>query len=210
MSDFTSMWRLKIKLTALVFMFILVNANVRAQQWPFELWHDGKIILENGDTLKGLVKYDFQQDLVQYNLDDKRTEAFSARKVLYFEIFDNTVKKYRQIFALPYTNATGYRAPVFFELLEEGKMTLLAREVLEYRNYTSPYYVSSFTRQVLVNKYFFLDQKGNITEFTGNKTDLLNLMGQKSDDVEKYIKANRLKYDDKYDFARIVAYYNSI
>jgi hypothetical protein len=198
------------RLIALVLLFAVLNLKVSAQQWPFELWHEGKIILESGDTLRGLVKYDFQQDLVQYNFEDKRTEAFSARKVLFFEIFDNTVKKYRQIFALPFTNATGYRAPVFFELLEEGKMTLLSREVLEYRNYTSPYYIGSFTRQVLVNKYFLLDQKGNITEFTGNKSDLLNMMGKKSDDVEKYIKANKLKYDDKYDFARIVAYYNSI
>jgi hypothetical protein len=188
----------------------LANLKVSAQQWPFELWHEGKIILESGDTLRGLVKYDFSQDLVQYNFEDKRTEAFSARKVLFFEIFDNTVRKYRQIFALPFTNSTGYRAPVFFELLEEGKMTLLSREVLEYRNYTSPYYVGSFTRQVLVNKYFFLDQKGNITEFAGSKSDLLDLMGKKSEDVEKYIKANRLRFEDKYDFARIVAYYNSI
>jgi hypothetical protein len=198
------------RLIAFVLLFTLIHLKVGAQQWPFELWHEGKIILENGDTLRGLVKYDFQQDLVQYNFEDKRTEAFSARKVLFFEIFDNSVKKYRQIFALPFTNSTGYRAPVFFELLEEGKMTLLSREVLEYRNYTSPYYIGSFTRQVLVNKYFFLDQKGNITEFTGGKSDLLDLMGKKSDDVEKYIKANRLKYEDKYDFARIVAYYNSI
>ena len=210
MSDFAVITRLSRKLIALAILLALANLKVSAQQWPFELWHEGKIVLESGDTLRGLVKYDFQQDLVQYTPDDKKTEAFSARKVLFFEIFDNTVKKYRQIFALPFTNSTGYRAPVFFELLEEGKMTLLSREVLEYRNYTSPYYVGSFTRQVLVNKYFFLDQKGNITEFTGNKSDLLNLMGKKSDDVEKYIKANRLKYDDKYDFARIVAYYNSI
>ena len=198
------------RLFALTFFFTLAHSNLQAQQWPFELWHEGKIILESGDTLRGLIKYDFAQDLVQYNFDDKRTEAFSARKVLYFEIFDNTVRKYRQIFALPYTNSSGYRAPVFFELLEEGKMTLLSRELLEYRSNTSPYYLGSFTRQVLVNKYFFLDEKGNITEFTGNKSDLLNLMGKKSDDVEKYIKTNKLKYDDKYDFARIVAYYNSI
>jgi len=160
--------------------------------------------------LRGLIKYDLQQDLIQYNLSDKRTEAFSARKILFFEIFDTSVHKYRQFFALPYTTGTSYRAPVFFELLEEGKMTLLSRESLEYRTYNSPYYMGAYSRQVLVNKYFFLDADGNITEFTGNKSDLLNLMGKKSNEVEKYIKANKLKYDDKYDFARIVAYYNSI
>lgn len=194
----------------LLFFLLIMVRQGSAQNWPSELWHDGKIVLANGDTLRGLIKYDLQQDLVQYTLEDKRTEAFSARKIMFFEIFDETVRQYRQFFALPYTTTTGYRAPVFFELLADGKLTLLSRESLEYRTYNSPYYLGGYSRQMLVYKFYFLDEKGNIIEFNGNKTDLLNLMGRKSDDVEKYIKEHKLKVDDKYDFARIVAYYNSI
>ena len=192
-----------------VLLFFL-SVTVVAQQFPSDLWHEGKIILLEGDTLKGNIKYDLQQDLVQYGMADQRTTAFSARKVLFFEIFDTSVRKYRQFFALPFTTTSGYKAPVFFELLEEGKMTLLSRESVEYRTYSSPYYMGSYSRLVLVYKYYFLDEKGNISEFTGNKNDLLDLMNKKSDEVEKYIKANKLKFDDKYDFARIVAYYNSL
>ncbi|MFZ6010583.1 MAG: hypothetical protein ACOYXT_09565, partial [Bacteroidota bacterium] len=130
--------------------------------------------------------------------------------VLFFEIFDSSVHKYRQFYALPFATASGYRAPVFFELLEEGKMTLLTREALEYKTYNSPYYIGSYSRLVLVNKYFFMQENGDIEEFTGNKNDLLNLMGKKSEEVEKYIKSHRLRFDDKYDLARIVAYYNSL
>lgn len=199
---------------AWVIGFLLLSAcftSASAQQWPFELWHEGKIVLLEGDTLKGLVKYDLQQDLVQYSINDKKTEAFTARKVLFFEIFDQTVRRYRQFFALPFTTPSQYKAPVFFELLEEGKMTLLARESLEYRTYNSMYYMgAAYSRQVLVYKYFFLGETGEIVEFNGNKNDLLDLMGKKSEDVEKYVKANRLKYDDKYDLAKIVAYYNSL
>lgn len=191
-------------------LFFFLSFSVVAQQFPSDLWHEGKIILLEGDTLKGNIKYDLQQDLVQYGVADQRTTAFSARKVLFFEIFDTSVRKYRQFFALPFTTTSGYRAPVFFELLEEGKMTLLSRESVEYRTYSSPYYMGSYSRLVLVYKYYFLDEKGNITEFTGNKNDLLNLMNKKSEEVEKYIKANKLRYDDKYDFAKIVAYYNSL
>jgi hypothetical protein len=181
-----------------------------AQQFPSDLWHEGKIVLVEGDTLRGSIKYDLQQDLVQYGVANERTTAFSARKVLFFEIFDTSARKYRQFFALPFTTTAGYKAPVFFELLEEGKMTLLSRESVEYRTYNSPYYMGSYSRLVLVYKFFFLDEKGNISEFTGNKNDLLNLMNKKSDEVEKYMKANKLRYEDKYDFARIVAYYNSL
>ena len=182
----------------------------QAQQWPFEYWHDGKIVLLSGDTLKGPVKYDLTQDLLQFSRGLNKTEAYSARKVLFFEIFDVTAKRYRQFFALPYESTPGYHAPVFFELLTEGNLTLLAREGLEIRSYTNPYYYGSYSRQELVYKYFFLDEKGNITEFKGNKNDLLDLMGKKSETVEKYIKVNRLKFEDKSDFARIVAYYNSL
>ena len=193
-----------------VILFFFLSFSVVAQQFPSDLWHEGKIILLEGDTLKGNIKYDLQQDLVQYGMADQRTTAFSARKVLFFEIFDTSVRKYRQFFALPFTTTSGYRAPVFFELLEEGKMTLLSRESVEYRTYSSPYYMGSYSRLVLVYKYYFLDEKGNISEFTGNKNDLLDLMNKKSEEVEKYIKANKLRFDDKYDFAKIVAYYNSL
>lgn len=191
-------------------LFFFLALHVEAQQFPSDLWHDGKIVLLEGDTLRGNVKYDLQQDLVQYNVANQRTTAFSARKVLFFEIFDTSIRRYRQFFALPFSTTAGYKAPVFFELLEEGKMTLLSRESVEYRTYNSPYYMGSYSRLVLVYKYFFLDESGNISEFTGNKNDLLNLMNKKSEEVEKYIKANKLRYDDKYDFARIVAYYNSL
>lgn len=191
-------------------LFFLLAFSVGAQTFPSDLWHEGKIVLLEGDTLRGSIKYDLQQDLVQYAVANERTVAYSSRKVLFFEIYDNTIRRYRLFFALPFSTTAGYKAPVFFELLEEGKMTLLSRESVEYRTYNSPYYMGSYSRLVLVFKYFFLDENGNITQFEGNKNDLLNLMNKKSDEVEKYIKANRLRYDDKYDFARIVAYYNSL
>lgn len=189
---------------------VCLQQDAWAQRWPFEFWHEGKIVLLEGDTLKGQVKYDLQQDLLQFNWRGQKVEAYSARKVLFFEIFDNTVHRYRQFFALPYNTPQGYRAPVFFELLEEGKMTLLAREALEYRNEYSPYYVGSVSRLELVYKYFFMEEDGTITAFTGTKNDLLDLMGKRADEVDKYIKSNRLRYDDKYDFTKIVAYYNSL
>jgi hypothetical protein len=188
----------------------LLPFTIHAQKWPFELWHEGKIVLTEGDTLRGFVKYDLQQDLVQYSLDDKRVEAFTAKRILFFEIFDASVHKHRSFYALPYNINPGYSAPIFFELLQEGKMTLLSREALEMRSYNSPYYVGSYSRMVLVNKFFFLDEKGGISSFTGNKRDLLDLMGKKADEVDKYIKANRLDYENKYDFAKIVEYYNSL
>jgi hypothetical protein len=193
--------------------FCFFSVVTHAQEWPSDFWHDGKIILETGDTLKGLVKYDLQQDVLQYKRNDRQAsgEAYSSRKVLSFEIFDGVSRKYRIFFALPFSNSGGYKTPVFFELLEEGKMTLLTREQLEYRTYSSPYYFGgSYSRLVLVYRFFFLDEKGNITEFLGKKNDLLARMGNKAEEVEKFMRVNRLDITDRNEMTRIVDYYNSL
>lgn len=189
---------------------VLVTHFSMAQTWPFELWHEGKIVLAEGDTLKGMVKYDLQQDLVQYTYNDSQPEVYTARKILFFEIFDEMVHRYRRFFTLPFSTSQGYKAPIFFELLEEGKMTLLCREFLEYKNQSSMY--MNYSRLVLSHKYFFLHENGEIEEFTGvRKSDLLDRMDKKkSDQVEKYIKLNRLRIEDKQDLTRIVDYYNSL
>jgi hypothetical protein len=193
----------------IIFLFCVTPLILHAQQWAFELWHDGKIVLESRDTLKGLVKYDLQQDLIQYNSQRGSIEAFTARKVLFFEIFDKTVGLYRQFFSIPYSATGGYRTPVFFELLEEGKMTLLTREALEYRTSSSPYYLGSTSRVVMTYKYYMLNDAGIITEFIGKKSDLLKLMGKYAGSVEDYMRENKLDVEDRNDIVKIIAYYNS-
>lgn len=182
----------------------------KKSQWPSELWHDGKLVLVDGDTLKGLLKYDFQQNLIQYVIDNKTAEVYTARKVLFVEIFDETAHRYRKFFVLPYLNESNYKTPMFFELLEEGKMTLLSRDLLEYKTYNTYYAYGGITRLIETSYYYFLKEDGTIEDFRGNKNDLVAMMGKQRKNVEKYIKSNRLDVDDKYDVAKIVAYYNSL
>src|SRR5688572_32308264 len=98
------------KLLAATCFLFAVSAVTAQRHWPSELWHDGKIVTVDGDTLKGLLKYDFGQNLVQYVVNNKQAEIYTARKVLFFEIFDETAHKYRRFFVLPYTSTANYKA----------------------------------------------------------------------------------------------------
>ena len=193
----------------LLFFLLVLPLGGSAQKFPFEFWHEGKIVLETSDTLKGLVKYNMQEDLVQLQ-ENNKLDTYTSRKVVYFEIFDVTTKRYRQFYSLPYAVTGQYRAPVFFELLEEGKMTLLAREALETRTYSSFYYYGTHSQLVLVDKYFLMKEDGTIVSFTGKKNDLIELMGAKGDAVAKFAKENKLDFDKKYDVAQMVEHYNSL
>lgn len=199
---------MKAKITLVLYLIVGLGTSL-AQQFAFEYWHEGKVILDTGDTLRGAVKYDMQNDLLQFQADEKN-QSFTARKVLFYEIFDVTSKQYRKFFSLPYSVSNGYKAPVFFELLAEGKITLLCREALEYRSYSSSFYsYGSNTRLVLVYKYFLLQDDGNIVEYNGKKNDWLDVMDKRSDDVQRYAKANKLSFDDKNELVKILTYYNS-
>lgn len=193
-----------------VLLVLCLSGAVHAQHFPFEYWHEGKIVLEGGDTLKGNIKYDLQNDLIQFSVGNK-LESYTARKLSYFEIFDQTVKKYRQFYAIPYAVSGAYKAPVLFELLTEGKMTLLCRESVEYRSYSNSFYSYGMsTRLVLVYHYFLLNENGSIDTFDGKRADLLKLMGDKSNQVEKFIRSNKLDLSDRNEFVQIVHYYNSL
>jgi hypothetical protein len=193
----------------MLFFLTPIVLSAQQQQFAADLWHPGKIVLEGGDTLKGQLKYNLQNDVVQLQ-SHGRLETYTPRKIVFFEIFDQTVKRYRGFYSLPYTNAGQYKAPVFFELMEEGKMTLLCRESMEYKTYSSNYYYGSYTRLVLVNKFFFLKEDGSIVPFTGNKNDLLELMGTNGDNVKKYARQKKLNFDNKYGFGAMVNYYNTL
>ena len=199
---------MKTKIILILFLSNVCHA-VLAQQFAFEYWHEGRVVLDTGDTLKGLLKYNMQTDLLQQQKDNSN-QSFSARNALFFEIFDTTIKQYRQFYSLPYAAIGGYKAPVFFELLTEGKITLLSREALEYKTYSNSfYYYGTNTRLVLVYKYFLLQENGDIVEFIGKKNYWLDLMNKRADDVQDYARKNRLDYTDKSELVRIVSYYNS-
>jgi len=181
-----------------------------SQEFPFDYWHEGKAVLESGDTIRGKIKYDPQNDIIQVEAGSK-FESYTSRKVLFYEIFDTKLNNYRQFVALPYSASGGYRTPVFFELLSEGKITLLSREYLEYRNTNSGfYYYGNVSRLVLVYRYFLLTDKGNVVPVNSKKADFLELMDDHADEVRRYIKSNRLNLERKSDIGRAIAYYNQL
>ena len=53
-------------------------------------------------------------------------------------------------------------------------------------------------------------ENGEIEEYRGKKNDWYDLMRGKEEEVQKYVKANRLDMDDKYELASARNYYNSL
>lgn len=195
-------------------LLTILSFFAKAQEFPSEIWHEGMLVLVSEDTLTGKIKYDLEHDLVQVETS-KKTYTYSAQKVFYFQIFDKTVDAYRQFYALPYALVNRYVTPVIFEVIVEGKLTLLCREAIvmktEHDNNPYPYgNRMSYNREVLEYTYYFLDDKGNITKYTMKKRDLLRILKLREDKVSQFMKVNHLRPDKRLDLIRIIAFYNGI
>ena len=194
-------------------LVIVFTAGASAQDFPSEMMHEGKVVLINGDTLKGKLKYDFENDLIQIILNGT-IQTFSSRKIHFFQIYDETVDMFRNFYSIPYEVQPNYEIPLIFEVLYEGQLSLLAREQIVTE--TVPQYSYAYrssvnmTRTRLSYDFYFLDQKGNFTKYDLKKPQLFELMSRKEPQIKSYIKKNKLKTDSRRDLVRITAYYNAL
>ena len=49
-------------------------------QFSNEVWHDGFLVTTDDDTLKGLIKYDMDANIVQLIINDQKVMTFSSHK----------------------------------------------------------------------------------------------------------------------------------
>lgn len=193
-------------------IFLFLAALASAQQFSSEVFHEGFMVTTEKDTIRGELKYDLETNVLTVVYLGK-TKSFSSHNVFYFEIFDQIQNNYRQFYSIPHRVNIDYKIPVFFELVYEGKLSLMAREriVNQAVSSSSAYWGGgASTRLVIQYSYYFMDDKGKITYFSGRKKDLLFFMNRKQSDVKAFIKKNKLNTDKMADLVRITAFYNSI
>ena len=191
--------------------------QAQSQTFPSDLWHSGKVVLMEGDSVIGKLKYDLENNAVQVT-KGQVIETFSSLQVKFFEIFDATFADFRYFYSLPFMTTDGYERPIFFEVLFEGNLTLLAREFImtDTRNDNSWFNGGVggsflFNNQRLDFKYFFVDLKtGEIQDFNKKRSALLSIMDNHSSNVRDYIKGNNLKVDQRSDLVKITSYYNGL
>lgn len=198
--------------TIVIFSFCLISSLSGVAQFSNEVWHDGFLVTTEEDTLKGLIKYDMEANIVQLIVNKSKVRTFSSHKIFYFEIFDKVVKNYRQFYSIPYEVNYNYTIPIIFEVLYEAPLSLLSREAVVQENVpnSSVYWSGTITQDKMMNTFYFLDKKGNIQLYTGKRSELLTIMARKGNDVKNFIKKNNLKTDEVRDLIRITAFYNSI
>lgn len=200
----------------LFFVLIVISCQSSlAQQFSSRMWHSGWLVTIDRDTLRGDIKYDMPSNAVQIMITHQRKKkifTYSSKKVMFFQIFDVNLNNYRQFYSIPYKIRSDFKAPILFEILYEGPLTMMLREriVVDSDPLQSQVYGTSSTIERLEYVFYFIDRKGKITMYQGVKNELYEIFVKHQEKVKEYIKKNKLDIDDMQDLVRITAFYNSL
>ena len=196
--------------TFLTLLFFACSFTASAQQWSRN-WHPGYLVLVSGDTMDGGIRYDIENDAVQIQIDDDRVHSFSGKKVLYFEIQEHPRRSKRRFYSLPYKQRNDFYATRLFEVLYEGRLTLLCRPYMEYLAENAEDGARTGKKKGdPVYEYYFLDKEGEVHLYRPRMGRLLSFMSAKHREVRSYMKEHHLRYDQMRDLVRITAYYNAL
>lgn len=200
-------------------VFLWSTVWVFAQEHSQDVWHEGKVVLRSGDTLKGELKYDLSENILQYKFGN-RIVTLTPKKTTGFIIDDNVLKRERVFAVFGYNPYSTYKPLLFFEILVIGRLSLLARESVyietlpQFDYFTNTTFYS--TRRMVDYAYFFMkkssrkDQDYDIMEYSEKKKQLVQVMGSKEDQVKDFIKENKVAYGTREGLVQVVNYYNSL
>lgn len=208
------------KKTVITLVIVMLSLVSWAQnQFPSQIWHKGNIVLSEGQTISGLVKYDLENNLIQ--LQAETVNTFTASNVESFEIFDETYGGIRKFYSLPYALNGNYEAPTFFEVLTQGdNIALLCREYIATDNrgmnswgggmMMNPMWgPGAFAGYRLAFNYYFF-RNGRLEKYSLKKKDLFSMLPGYDDEISLFMRKNRLEHDKRGDLLRITAYYNEL
>jgi len=100
----------------------------------------------------------------------------------------------------------------FFEILTEGKAILLVRYTIKYleKEKVQPFVDPQPARFDAPKKEYYMTIDGAPAKLITNKKSLLELFGNRKDEMESYISKNKLSVREDDSLKKIVAHFNSL
>jgi hypothetical protein len=163
---------------------------------------DGQITLNTSQTFKAPLRYDIFADQIEYKNETNEIFIVQNPQAIRTVYMDSLQFKYLD--PEEFANMKG-----FYQLLVLGDFSLYKKYQILLKNpeAAGPGKYSLAAMFIpLESKYYIMDTDDNLREITGKK-DLL-LPGKDATELEKYIKANKIKVKEEKDLIRFTEFLN--
>ncbi|MEN8121726.1 MAG: hypothetical protein ABFS35_15350 [Bacteroidota bacterium] len=165
---------------------------------------DSKIYFRKDSVFKIPLRYNVFDQSMEY-MQNNMVYAISNPEIIEKIEMDNWAFIY-------YRNNENIKYNSYYELLVSGKSYLLAKKDIGYREAEPPKpIVESEPAKFFKRKdtyYVVID--GALPALVKNKKVLLEIFKDKEDEIEKFIKKEKISYKKRKDIIRLVEYYNGL
>lgn len=175
-----------------------------------EDWLDGSLIVSGGrkyDTV--LLKLDLLAHELQY-LDNDGNALVATTPVTEIWINDKMARRLHFFNAsfLPAPDGGSVPLKAWLQLLTDGPYLLFKEHSKQISE--SKAYGSGIVEQTISTKFKYYIFAGGKLSYVKKIGEVPDILGNKKDELEKYIKSNRLSGKTEGDYISLISYYNSI
>ncbi len=170
----------------------------------------GTIILKDNRKVEDvMIRYNAYEDALLYQIDKDQVTMLDPPVINGFEYRNNDkVFTYISISILE-----GKRH--FYEVIYEGKSTLVVQhriKLTEKTNNAGSYGASDMQGSAFKQSdiYFLMDATGKSSEVNLTKKSLISALGSHDEELQAFIKKNKLKVKENTDLIRLLEYYDSL
>lgn len=182
--------------------------NVAGDQFLFKDWCDGVIKFTSGRVVTQFkLKFNClkNQLLLQFN-----GSAFAAEsKVREFIMYEKGKGKDSMIFRKGYPAADKATGDTYYQVLFEGKVTLLrliSKNIIEQKEIVN----SSTTRRLEDEELYYLLENGKMTSLPLDKNQLPQALPSKADQIAQFISSEQIKLRGPGDMLKVIKKYNEL
>jgi hypothetical protein len=204
---------------------------VEGQDLDRQQWQQGKVILSDGDTLSGAIVYHLKGEMLQVKEAGGAIKTYSPVNVASFTVFNEQTRRFHTFRSYLWSRRAGYnsfKTPAFFEVVAEGKYTLVKREAFSVRNqdpvpryaaygrYYEPHptdnirYKDSYCQVVAVKQFYVLTPEKEMIALRNPKKDLPDLFRDKAGTMHQFMRHKKLSYHNSTDLIPVIRQFNRL
>lgn len=187
--------------------------DIKGSAYLYPTWNSGTITDKSGKGYSNLLlKYDSYKDQIELNQEGQIVEPLTGMynkfTLNFVDPVTNQVIKHSFSAGYP---VEGYTRENYFDLLLDGKITLLKKyKTLFLEESVSGYGTSgtqkSFQSTIL---YFIIADDSDSKEIKLNKKSVLNAFQEQTAEIEAFIKEKKMKVKSETDLIEIIRFLNA-
>jgi hypothetical protein len=186
--------------------------DIKGSAYLYTSWNSGTLTDRSGKVYSNLLlKYDSYKDQVELNQEGQVFEVSASMypkfTLNYVEPTNNKVVKH--LFSAAY-NVEGFPKFSYFDLLFEGKFTLLRKYKTSFIEENVSGYGTSGAQKSFQSKilYFVINEDGVSKDIKPTKKSILEVFPEQTASIETYAKEQKMKLKSEADLIEIIRFLN--